>query len=640
MTQSEKTPMNPTVATRRLLELFSPVREVSPLSTSLKPKTATSLFALALAGCVTPFAPPPTTVSVGGDVQVAEGGQAVVPIIKTGNGSAKFSYSTTPGTADATDFVSVSGNVTTSGDATLVIRTTPDGLVEGPESFRVLIGPKGQTTVADAESVVTIADDDVAPPQPITCWDGSQVVPPATCPEQPPAPIDCGGGITVIPPATCPPPVIPPTSGNIPSNGLTGLAPIPSVDPALAVKAASIPGSGAPDVVGAFRLTCGFAGLGRFDPKVVPGDTTGKSHGHQFYGNTSVTPTSTYQSLRTAGPSTCSYGAYPGNRSAYWQPWLEDGAGGILQPDLVTLYYKRRPPNDPICSDPNHPQYSGKCVDMPTGMFYIFGFDFITNTPPTGQVDFTCIDPATNVQTVFKTLTEAANSGKCKPGGKFSSRANGPPCWDGAFVDTTNHRNHVAYGSYGSWGYYKCPSTHPYVIPQVSVLSQWTIQSGADLTRWAFSSDYQRPDLPRGTTFHVDFWFLWEPQIAINWHGNCIAKLLNCSGGNIGNGTALNSAGQPIYPDPATGQPRYYWVNPYPVRPIPGAEANTKLIGINGGPATFEWVSRKPKGKPTPQPFNPALDRFDRPGAGDIEQGAPLPPPPPGTPPHNHGERG
>ena len=455
------------------------------------------------------------------------------------------------------------------------------------------IVPASNLVCADCTATGTINDVPPIepPPQPVTCWDGSVVIPPAVCPIQPPP----SGG------------------GDIPSNGLTGLTPIPSVDPALAVKPAAIPGSGAPDVVGAFRLICGLAGYGRFDPKVYPNDTTGKSHGHQFYGNVSITPSSTYDSLRRNGLSGCSYGQYPANRSAYWQPWLEDGNGNILQPNWVSLYYKRRPPTDPICNDPNNPSYQGDCTDMPTGMFYIFGYDFLTNTPPTGNVDFICLTPAgVTSGGPFKNLTEAAASGKCLAGYKFMSRANGPPCWDGKFVDTTNHRSHVAYPSYGSWGYLKCGPLHPYVIPQVSVGSEWTIPAGsADLTKWRFSSDHMRPDLPPGTTFHVDFWFLWEPQITTNWHGNCIAKLLNCSAGNIGNGTQINSASQPIYPNPTTGVPQYYWANPYPTQPIPGVESYTKLIGVDGNPA-FRWVSRKPKGKPTPMPRNDGLERFER----------------------------
>jgi hypothetical protein len=547
-----------------------------------------SLLALATAACVTPYAPPPTTVSVAGDVTVDEGGLAVIPVTKTGNGAAKFTWQTVPGTADASDFVGSSGTLNTSGNATIAVQTLKDGAVEGAETFSLLIGPKGQTSVADPESVVTIA---------------------------------ANGG----------PPV--PPSGDIFVDNLAGLPPINSVDPQLATKPASVPPSSAPDVVGALRFVCGFAGIGRFDPKVYPGDTTGKSHGHQFYGNTHINPASTYESLRGEGPSTCAYGEYPANRSGYWQPWLEDGRGHVLQPDIVVVYYKRRPPTDPVCSNSANPQYQGQCVEMPNGMFYIAGFDFLTNKAP-DNFSFTC---QLNGGTVYsyKTMAEAAASGRCVAGAEFGSRIDGPSCWDGKRVDSTNHRDHVVYGSYGSWGYYKCPTTHPYVIPTLTILSTWRIVAGDDPTLWRFSSDHMRPDLPAGATFHVDFFMAWEPGVHAMWEApGCLGKMLNCNSGVTGNGRIINHAANPIYPDPVTGEPVGSWTNPYRVVPIPGVEANTKLVGINYGRSGSDWAGKVGKAKRIPPPRRSAAAWLveDKPAPGNGSFETPLPP--------SKGERG
>ena len=107
---------------------------------------------------------------------------------------------------------------------------------------------------------------------------------------------------------------------------VTGASPSPALSGALAIASefdiyseltsAPIPASAAPDVVGAFRFVCTAGQLLKDDPIVYPGQP-GKSHLHQFYGNTGANASSTYSSLRKSGQSTC---MSPLNRSAYWMP--------------------------------------------------------------------------------------------------------------------------------------------------------------------------------------------------------------------------------------------------------------------------------------------------------------------------------
>ena len=51
------------------------------------------------------------------------------------------------------------------------------------------------------------------------------------------------------------------------------------------LMSASLPASAYPDTVGAFRFICGAGQLTNDDPIMYPGQP-GKSHLHQFYGNT------------------------------------------------------------------------------------------------------------------------------------------------------------------------------------------------------------------------------------------------------------------------------------------------------------------------------------------------------------------
>ena len=85
----------------------------------------------------------------------------------------------------------------------------------------------------------------------------------------------------------------PPTTSPAPSPSLLGEVAIASdFDPYSELTAAPIPASAAPDVVGAFRFVCSAGQLLHDDPIVYPGQP-GKSHLHQFYGNTGANASST-----------------------------------------------------------------------------------------------------------------------------------------------------------------------------------------------------------------------------------------------------------------------------------------------------------------------------------------------------------
>jgi len=302
-----------------------------------------------------------------------------------------------------------------------------------------------------------------------------------------------------------------------------------------------MPGTAAPDVVGAFRFTC-FAGqLLRDDPIVFP-NQPGKSHLHQFYGNLEANASSTYSSLRKSGKSTCMSQL---NRSAYWMPAMLDGKGNVVRPDHVQIYYKRRPKSDPQCKSVGGVEKGeGICTDLPNGLKFIFGYDMVTMKPPTGSLYYQCVGTGADAS---HSPNLAVAAGKCVAGGRVAAVVAAPPCWDGKNLDSPNHRDHVAYRSYGSWGYARCPSTHPYRIPTFTLLASYSIVSGDNIAAWRFSSDEMHPDLPHGTTYHADFFMAWDPVAKQMWHDNCINKLLSCSDGALGNGWKLKRSSDFVY---------------------------------------------------------------------------------------------
>lgn len=295
--------------------------------------------------------------------------------------------------------------------------------------------------------------------------------------------------------------------------------------------------SAAPDVVGAFRFICNAGQLSFDDPIVYPGQP-GKSHMHQFFGNTGANAASTYESLRASGDSTCTSKL---NRSAYWMPAMLNGKGKVIRPDFVSIYYKRRPAHDPECT-----RQGTACTDLPRGLRFIFGFDMLNHKAPrTGGGYFNCDGP-TGIAGHYPTIVDAAKN--CPVGNKLGAVISAPDCWNGRDLDSPDHRSHVAYGGYGNDGAYRCPSSHPYIIPTFTLGAWYSVDDTLDRSgkwnglfdSWHLSSD-DMPGTPMkpGASFHTDWFGAWDDDAMKIWIDHCINRLLNCSGGDLGNGQQM-----------------------------------------------------------------------------------------------------
>lgn len=360
--------------------------------------------------------------------------------------------------------------------------------------------------------------------------------------------------VVVLPPSATPTPsaatspaASPSTGADLSAASLRGATAISSnFDPLNELLATTLPPSAAPDVVGAFRFICMPGQLKADDPIVHPRQP-GKSHLHQFFGNDAADAYSTYATLRATGDSTC---MSPVNRSAYWIPALLNGKGQVVRPDYVSIYYKRRPASDPVVSDPSHPHYQGKATSLPHGLRFIFGRDMLNLADaPTGSLQFGCDGPVPYTPQNWKNFEEVQAG--CPVGNRIGVRMEAPDCWDGKNLDSGDHRSHISYGSYGDWGYYKCPTTHPYVIPAFT-LGVWYSQAAGE--SYSFVSDHMDTSSKhkRGDTFHADFFMAWDPIVHDLWEKNCLDKMLSCSAGDLGNGQKIKQS----WPQSWTANPR------------------------------------------------------------------------------------
>lgn len=301
-----------------------------------------------------------------------------------------------------------------------------------------------------------------------------------------------------------------------------------------------LPASMGIDPVGAFRFTCGPGHLAYDDPIVYFGQP-GKSHLHQFYGNLTVDASSTYSSIRATGDSTCSPtpGA-PVNRSAYWMPAMLDGAGNVVRPDNVLIYYKRLPKSDPKCTRSN-PGSVGDCVGIPTGLKFVAGFNMLSMKAEHPTYFYCNGGLNSDLKSNINDVISACPVGT---GAKLTVNISTPDCWNGKDIDSADHRSHLAYGSY-VWdsvvgtSTYRCDDAHPYVIPQLSFIAFYTIDANFAAGKWHPSSDEMVPGVPAGTTWHIDYLEGWSPTIRSLWLTNCIDGHLSCVDGDLGNGTVI-----------------------------------------------------------------------------------------------------
>lgn len=321
-------------------------------------------------------------------------------------------------------------------------------------------------------------------------------------------------------------------------NGLANLNAVSSgIDQELVlVKGQQIASSGKPDVVGAFRFHCEPSHLAYADPVMYPGDRSGKSHLHLFFGNTKADADSTYESLRGTGDSTCINAS---NRSAYWEPaMIQTSAAGrdeVVIPDTLNVYYKRRP-----ASDPWYKATGVVPVNIPRGLRYIFG-------APAQPPRFKCVDTKTWSNIVDWSADMPSVLAKCPIGAQLDVSVDSPSCWDGKNLDSPDHRSHMSYmrgGPEHKW-VEKCPASHPYEIPTFTLQSMFTIMPADKVDTWRFSSDMMKPGARPGSTFHADWFGAWEDQVADVWQDWCINKLLTCHSGNLGNGSQMKES--PLY---------------------------------------------------------------------------------------------
>ncbi|GHD52697.1 DUF1996 domain-containing protein [Streptomyces galbus] len=248
-----------------------------------------------------------------------------------------------------------------------------------------------------------------------------------------------------------------------------------------------------------FQANCSVTHTAPDDPIVYPGQP-GKSHDHTFMGNTSTDANSTTASL-SGGATTCKA---PADASGYWMPSLYNGDRKILPVGPQTIYYK------------------AGVTDYTSVRPFPKGLRFVVGNPMQSADEFRhhrgfvegweCGDSYFNV--------DFPASCPSRPDVQLNIRFQAPSCWDGKYLDTPDHKSHMAYpvvkpGTNDNM----CPADHPVALPMIEFKMAFPVNGDMSQVRLASG---------RGYSFHYDFFNAWEERTLKALVDHCIVGGLQC----------------------------------------------------------------------------------------------------------------
>ena len=236
-----------------------------------------------------------------------------------------------------------------------------------------------------------------------------------------------------------------------------------------------------------FVENCRFSHSAPDDPIVFPGKA-GASHDHTFVGNRSTNASSTYRSLR-ASPTSC---RRADDKAGYWVPTLLQGTTPVF-PQGATIYY-RRGTLAPVTTFPNNLRMiaGDATATAPQGMRVTFwSCGALSGVPPSSTVP-TCPEGR---------------------GSFLRLHVRFPSCWDGARLDSADHKSHMAYAM-GR----RCPSTHPVAVPAITQIYRYPTRGGEGFSL-ASGGQYSA---------HADFLNAWRPDALARLVDECLNALVHC----------------------------------------------------------------------------------------------------------------
>jgi Domain of unknown function (DUF1996)/Domain of unknown function (DUF4124) len=317
-----------------------------------------------------------------------------------------------------------------------------------------------------------------------------------------------------------------PTLANVQAPNIVQVALMPAVDisknvtPAVGYSDLRIkPTTEQPPIQGgAFRVTCTTSHMSNDDPLVYP-NQPGAAHHHTFFGNTTTNAKSDLMTFASTGNSTCSGGIM--NRSAYWVPSMIDTKTNTpIVPDDSLFYYKTGDFGDAP---------SATITAPPKGLRMITGSAKATTADAAVGL-YTCISAA-GTTTPWK-----QNIVNCAVGEKMQLHIDFAQCWDGINLDSPDHKSHMSHRENVAGAPARCPSTHPVMIPQITLNINYKITAPNQTVSWRLASDNYVTTSPGGYSTHADWVNGWDEKFMAGIIKNCLQKNADCHAHLLGDG--------------------------------------------------------------------------------------------------------
>ncbi|KAI9710821.1 MAG: hypothetical protein M1812_007370 [Candelaria pacifica] len=330
-----------------------------------------------------------------------------------------------------------------------------------------------------------------------------------------------------------------------------------------------------------WRLPCSLIQTGRIDPVINPGMIS--PHVHKIVGASNINPNSTYDTLQTAGCTSCSIQA---DKSAYWAPQLyynhPNGTYEEVGNSGMTVYYLGRGDNR-TNAIPFPPGFRMSSGDNFARSFNYTAKTYLETRPIADRVTFACLDY--NHPTPEHS---GLNQTKCPDG--LRAQVHFQSCWNGKdlYVDDNSQR-HVAYMSGIDNGV--CPPTHPVQLLHLffEVLYSMDSVTQSDGGHFTFSNGD-----PTGYGWHGVFINGWDIPTLTSAIKTCAYN--EGSDGNIGACPVLQASVDDNYD--TTCPPRAQLINE-PTRGLIAAMPGCNVQTFGPEPATDD-TQFCPPGSPLP----------------------------------------
>ena len=301
-----------------------------------------------------------------------------------------------------------------------------------------------------------------------------------------------------------------------------------------------------------FRTVLNEMKVGRFDTLRAPNQSI-NGHCHLFFGNGSVTGSSTYKSLRndqSAGVSGAAGG--PLNLTGYWNPCLTvanalgDGVTRVKKTNYMILYYVSWNVNVPMWDRPRgYAEILGTNMDDPNDVAdkaeLNGNVSWIGNgwqASNTTGVGWFCEESGehqsflANADGSDAFTTSHGVNGTCPSTSPIFATVAGRGCWDGVNLRSTSGYGHIRNTVRGGNGQPRCADNW-YGVPEVIEKLVYSYVTAGDLRSARLDSDDPASAasialggaaMRNGESFHGDWFGAWDYPTMQTWMHFCVAS--------------------------------------------------------------------------------------------------------------------